>query len=178
MFALDSDTARLLTEQFTQGKVQKTYLAIVRGHTPEQGHIDHALKEQLDRIADADADQNKAAQTALSDYQRCLRFEIPIAVDRYPTSRYSLVEVQPKTGRKHQIRRHMKHISHHIIGDTTHGNGKHNRFFREQFDCQRLLLHAQSLQLTHPHSHEALHIQAPLTPDLVHIVAQLDQYRL
>ncbi|MBU0657000.1 MAG: tRNA pseudouridine(65) synthase TruC [Gammaproteobacteria bacterium] len=173
LFALDSDTARLLTEQFSAGLVEKTYLAIVRGHTEESGIIDHPLKEELDKIADANANQDKPAQAAITHYQRLLAFELPYAVDRYPSSRYSLLELQPKTGRKHQLRRHMKHISHHMLGDTTHGNGKHNQFFRQQFACQRLLLHAARLQLTHPHTGEPLIINAPLPADFAQMVRLL-----
>lgn len=173
LFALDSTTARLLTEQFTAGQVQKTYLAVVRGRIPEQGVIDHPLTEELDKLTDAQADQHKPAQPAVSHYRRLMNFELPYAVDRYPTSRYSLVELCPKTGRKHQLRRHLKHISHHLIGDTTHGNGKHNRFFREQFACQRLLLHAASLECLHPHSQTALKLDASPPEDFAQVVRLL-----
>ncbi|WGZ95268.1 MAG: tRNA pseudouridine(65) synthase TruC [Candidatus Thiothrix putei] len=177
LFALDSDTARLLTEQFTAGQVQKTYLAVVRGHTAEQGVIDYPLTEELDKIADANADQHKPAQAAISHYCRVMTFELPYAVDRYPTSRYSLLELCPKTGRKHQLRRHLKHISHHLIGDTTHGNGKHNRFFREQWDCQRLLLHAASVVFTHPYTHEAITVNAMPPEDFSKVVRLLLPFR-
>lgn len=165
LFALDSDTARLLTEQFTAGLVHKTYLAIVRGYTDETGIVDYPLKEQLDRIADADAEQDKPAQTAITHYRRLATTELPWPVGRYATARYSLLELQPKTGRKHQLRRHMKHIFHPIVGDTTHGDGKHNALFREKFSCQRLLLHAAQLQLTHPAHGSPLLIQASLPAD-------------
>lgn len=173
LFALDSGTARLLTEQFTAGGIHKAYHALVRGYTDETGIVDHPLREELDAIADADADADKPAQNALTHYRRLMRFELPHAVDRHPTSRYSLVELCPKTGRKHQLRRHMKHISHHMIGDTTHGNGKHNRFFREQWGCQRLLLHATNLQLTHPYTGQPLAITAELPEDFAHVVRLL-----
>lgn len=173
LFALDSDTARLINAQFTAGQVQKTYQAIARGFVPDNGVIDHPLREQLDALADADADTDKDAQTALTHYRRLQAFEVPFSVDRHPTSRYSLVELCPKTGRKHQLRRHMKHISHHLIGDTTHGNGKHNRFFREQFGSSRLLLHATQLCLKHPHNHENLLIQAKFPADFDEVVRLL-----
>lgn len=177
LFALDSDTARLMTEQFTQGQIQKTYQAIVRGYISESGVIDYPLKEELDAVADRQADQNKAAQTAITYYQRLMRFELPYAVDKYPQTRYSLVELFPKTGRKHQLRRHMKHISHHMIGDTTHGNGKHNQFFRDQWQCSRLLLHATSLEITHPYLYQSLVIQAPLSADFERVVQLLLTYQ-
>lgn len=173
LFALDPATARLLNDQFSHGQVQKTYQAIVRGYAPQQGIIDYPLKEELDALSDAFADHAKPAQAAITHYQCLQRFEIPIAVDRYPTSRYSLLRLCPKTGRKHQLRRHLKHISHHLIGDTTHGNGKHNRFFREYFQCQRLLLHAAELTITHPHSQQPLTLHAPLPPDFAEVVQLL-----
>jgi tRNA pseudouridine65 synthase len=173
LFALDSDTARLLNAQFTAGLVHKTYLAVVRGHTAESGVIDYPLREELDKIADANADQDKPAQAALTHYQRLATTELPFPVGRYASARYSLLELTPKTGRKHQLRRHLKHIFHPIVGDTTHGDGKHNALFREQFDCQRLLLHANTLQVTHPHHAEVLHLAAPLPLDFAPLVAEL-----
>lgn len=165
LFALDGDTARLLSEQFTNSQVQKTYLAIVRGYTEVSGIIDYPLQEELDKIADALADQDKPAQQAITHYRRLAMVEFPFPVGRYASARYSLLELQPKTGRKHQLRRHMKHIFHPIVGDTTHGDGKQNAFFREQFANQRLLLHASILQLQHPHRRTTLRIEACLPAD-------------
>lgn len=173
LFALDSDTARLLNTQFTSEQVQKTYLAVVRGHTADHGIIDYPLKEELDKIADANADQDKPAQDAITHFQRLATTELPYPVGRYPSARYSLLALHPKTGRKHQLRRHLKHIFHPIVGDTTHGDGKHNTLFREQFNCQRLLLHANSLQLIHPHHATPLHLIAPLTADFSPLVDKL-----
>lgn len=176
LFALDSHTARLLTEQFTQGLVQKTYLAVVRGFCPAEGVIDYPLKEELDEIADAKADQNKPAQAALTQYRSVEQFELPFASSKHPTSRYSLVELQPKTGRKHQLRRHLKHIFHPILGDTTHGDGKQNKLFREQLGCERLLLHAQALQVQHPHTQTKLILKAALPDDFAKALALLSCY--
>jgi tRNA pseudouridine65 synthase len=162
LFALNADIARKITQQFTDKEVQKRYLAVVRGYTQESGRIDYALKEQLDKMTDAKAKQDKEAQPALTNYSRQATVELPFAVGRYATARYSLLSLIPETGRKHQIRRHMKHIFHPIVGDTSHGDGKHNVFFREHFDCHRLLLHADRLSLTHPVSAQKLIIRAPL----------------
>jgi tRNA pseudouridine65 synthase len=150
VFALSSDIARLLTEQFTAKLIDKTYFAIVRGHAQETGHIDYALKEKLDKIADKKAKQDKPAQSAVTDYQTLVTFEHPFPVGRYQSARYSLVKLVPLTGRKHQLRRHMSHINHPILGDTTHGDGKHNSFVRQQFDFQGLALTCLELALTHP----------------------------
>lgn len=170
LFALDPDTARLLTEQFTQGWVQKTYIALVRGFCDPVGVIDYPLKEELDEIADAKAKQDKPAQTAITHYKTLEQFELPFASDKHATSRYSLLQLQPKTGRKHQLRRHLKHIFHPIVGDTTHGDGKQNQLFREQFACERLMLHAQVLQFHHPISKLNLTIQAPFTAEFARIL--------
>lgn len=162
VFALNSNTARQMTEIFTTKVVEKEYIAIVRGYADEQGLIDHPLKEQLDKIADAQANTNKAAQAAITAYRQLATTELPFAVGPHPTTRYSLVELRPQTGRKHQLRRHMKHISHPIIGDTTHGDGRHNRLFREQFDSHRLLLAAVRLNFIHPTTGVRLNIEARL----------------
>lgn len=169
LFALNSETAGVLGEQFRNRSVTKTYLAVVRGHAEAEGHIDHALREQLDKVAGmaADSEPVKEAKEALTDYRCLLQTELPYPVGRYPTARYSLVELKPKTGRKHQLRRHMKHIFHPIVGDTTHGDGRHNQFFREHYKCHRLLLHARSLQVVHPHTGEMLTIYAPLPEDFL-----------
>ncbi len=162
LFALDKHTAKLMSEQFKEHTIQKTYLTVVRGYTDESGLINHALKEKLDKIADKDAKRDKEAQDAITEYKSMASVELDFAVGRYDKSRYSLVKVMPKTGRKHQIRRHMKHISHHILGDTKYGRGEHNKFIREQYSCHRLLLHALSLEVTHPYTKESLVIKASL----------------
>jgi len=170
VFALDSNIARQMTEAFSARAMEKEYLAIVRGYTTEKDIIDYPLKEELDKMSDRQANQNKEAQPAITEYQRLATTELPHAVGRYPAARYSLIKVSPKTGRKHQIRRHMKHIFHPIVGDTTHGDGKHNQLFRDAFDCQRLLLHASGLRFSHPVSGEFVSIDAPLDGPFSRIV--------
>ncbi len=165
LFALDAATARLAGEQFQAGAVQKTYLALVRGYTSAAGVIDYPLREELDEVADAKADHNKPAQPAITHYRSLEAFELPFAQGKHPTSRYTLLELTPETGRKHQLRRHLKHIFHPIVGDTTHGDGKHNQLFREQFGCGRLLLHAARLVFVHPLTGAAVQIDAPLPDD-------------
>lgn len=162
LFALSSESARKMAGSFSTHKTAKTYLAIVRGYTQECGLIDYPLKEALDRMTDSKATQDKAAQPALTRYQRIATLELPFAVGRHSTARYSLLEIKPETGRKHQIRRHMKHIFHPIAGDTTHGDGKHNLLYRDRFNCHRLLLHAKSLCFDHPDSGDPVMIDAPL----------------
>jgi tRNA pseudouridine65 synthase len=160
LFALNSDIARSMGEQFTGRDCRKNYLAVVRGYTLEADRIDYPLKEELDRKSDARADRNKDAQEAVTSYRCLATVELPYAVGRYDTARYSLIELTPETGRKHQLRRHMKHIFHPIVGDTTHGDGKQNQLFRDRFDCHRLLLAATGLAFTHPVRHGQITLQA------------------
>ena len=162
VFALDKETASLMSEQFRDRKTEKTYMAVVRGYTDESGVIEHALTQKHDKIADKDSSTCKEPQDATTEYERLDIVEVEHAVGRYEKSRYSLVRLKPKTGRKHQLRRHMKHISHHILGDTKYGRGEHNKSVREHYDCHRMLLHAQELQIKHPYKDEVLCIKAGL----------------
>lgn len=162
LFALSSEIARNVSESFANHCVKKNYLAVVRGYAPEQGIIDHPLKDKADKFADRDKSVLTPAREAVSHFSRLATIELPIFVDCYPQSRYSLVEVQPVTGRKHQIRRHLKHIGHPIIGDAKHGKGVHNRFFQQHYDCGRLLLACTKLELKHPVSNEPLQLNAKL----------------
>lgn len=162
LFALSASAARAMGDIFAQQQVAKTYLAIVRGHAPTEGVIDHPLQEERDRCSDKKMRTEKPAQPALTHYRTRATIELDFAVDKYPRSRYSLVECQPKTGRKHQLRRHLKHINHPIIGDAKHGKSRHNYFFQTQFSAHRLLLAATELTFTHPFSQAQLTICAPL----------------
>lgn len=173
LFALNTDVARRMNEILTAGDAQKRYLAVVRGYAAEQDVIDYPLLEELDAIADRKARQDKAPQPAITAYRRLATVELPFTVGRYPTARYSLLSIEPKTGRKHQIRRHMKHIFHPIVGDTTHGDGRHNDFFRQQFNCQRLLLAATEMVFQHPISAKEIVITAPLARDFRDIIGRL-----
>lgn len=171
LFALDRDTSRLLGGQFERGEVAKTYLALVRGHPAETGEIDHPLAPDADPHAGIPA--GLPARPARTRYRRLAAVEMPWRVDRYPTSRYALVELSPLTGRRHQLRRHMKHIAHPIIGDATHGQGRHNRLFAERLDSHRLLLAATGLRLTHPVSGRPLELRAPLAGDFMAVLEKL-----
>ncbi len=159
LFARDPDTARTVGQAMMAGEVSKTYLAVVRGWAPESGTIDHPLKDEPEDRRLRGTEQ--PVRDALTHYRRLATIEIPVEIERYPTSRYSLVELYPKTGRKHQLRRHMKHINHPIIGDANHGRGRHNRYFAERFGQGRLMLAATELVLTHPVTGEELILKAP-----------------
>lgn len=174
LFALSKECASLMSKQFEEHSITKTYLAIVRGYTQENGIIEHPLGEKLDKIADKKARTEKEAQEAITLYRRLATVELDHSIGRYEKTRYSLVEVTPKTGRKHQIRRHMKHISHHLLGDTKYGRGEQNKYIREAFNCQRMLLHANSLEITHPFTNERLKIEAPLDETFISLLKQFN----
>lgn len=162
VFALNKEIARRMTEVFTEGQVAKSYCAVVRGFTDDSGLIDHPLKDPCDRMADRRTDRDRPVREAVTEYRRLATVELPYPVGRYTTARYSLIDVTPRTGRMHQIRRHLKHIFHPIVGDTTYGDGKQNEFFRMRFQCNRLLLHARQISFTHPLSDQHISICAPL----------------
>lgn len=175
LFAKSSAIARSLSEAFTKHEVIKQYLAVVRGYLPESGTVDYALSFKPDAIADKFADLDKPAQEAVTHWQSLAQIELSFAVSKkHDTSRYSLVRLTPETGRKHQLRRHMRHIFHHIVGDTSHGDGRHNRFFRSQYGCARMLLHAQSLALSHPITGEPLLLKAGLDDQWMRIMKEFD----
>ncbi|WP_286238577.1 pseudouridine synthase [Neptuniibacter halophilus] len=162
LFGKNKEIARDLNLLFEQRDVAKTYLCMCRGYVPEAGCIDYPLLEQLDKIADKHASQDKEPQSAVSNYRCLAQVEIDMPVGRYEQSRYSLVEVRPETGRKHQIRRHMKHIFHPIAGDTKHGDNKHNKALRARYDLDRLMLMATELSFRHPATGETMHFTAPV----------------
>lgn len=155
LFAKQPDTAGRLQQQFTQNTIIKTYIAVVRGWTDETGLIDHPLAESKDHTL----------QNAQTEFKTTHWFELPIANSRFSTSRYSIVTIHPKTGRYHQIRKHMAHISHPVLGDVRHGSGEHNRIFRNHLGIHSLMLRASHLRLTHPERNEELNITAPLNGD-------------
>lgn len=165
LFALDRETLTMLSRSFEQNAVDKTYLAVVRGWPAEHGVIDYALSRQYDDPADIPDNGPAPPQEAVTEYERLATVELPVALDRYATSRYALLRVHPKTGRRHQIRRHLKHIAHPVIGDATHGKGNHNRMFQERFGCHRMLLACLSIQLKHPYTGQSLLLQTDLDDD-------------
>ncbi len=162
IFALHSEAASAMADVINSEKVNKTYWAVVRGYAPEEGFIDHALSYQADDYADRDRRVLPEPQSAQTHFRRLATVELPIFVDRYPQSRYSWVELKALTGRRHQLRRHMKHIGHPIIGDARHGKGVHNRFFRSEYGADRLLLMARELSWQHPITGQQITCQATL----------------
>jgi tRNA pseudouridine65 synthase len=159
LFALNADTARLLGQAFESGQgLQKTYRAVVRGWPTDAGLIDHPLK----RMPDDMRTERVEVQPAQSRLTTLRRFELPLPQQGFASTRCAEVALQPLTGRRHQLRRHMKHIAHPILGDATHGKGPLNRAVADVLGLQRLWLHAESLSLPHPVTGEALCLSSPL----------------
>jgi len=149
--ALNSESARKLQASLQRSSTQKNYVALVRGFTDESGEITTPLS--ID-------DQGEVMQEAHTDYESIFRFELPIPQGKHESARFSLVRVSLKTGRYHQIRRHFKRISHPLIGDTVHGDGRQNRIWRELTGDSLLYLKAYSLKFVHPFTHETLRVHS------------------
>lgn len=145
VFALDPESAAHIGRQLEQHEVEKRYVALVRGRPPDTATIDHAFV----------AEDETVAREAVTDVAWLASI-----------GRYSLVAARPRTGRPHQIRRHLKHIACPIIGDVRYGKGEHNRLWRSEHGLHRLALHAVRLELRHPKTEERLVLQAPLPADL------------
>lgn len=153
LFATGSEAARALNEALERGEVDKRYLAIVRGVAPEAAIVDHPIPRC----------EGGPRVPAITEVRRLGVWE-----------RYSLVEARPRSGRFHQVRRHLKHLGHPIIGDVNYGRGEHNRFFRERFGLHRLCLHASSVSLAHPVTRAPIRIHAPLPEELAALFLEVD----
>lgn len=164
LFALDPESLRFTQDELAAQGCDKFYQAVVRGWTDAGGEIDYALKTE---------EAPHKLQSAQTFYRTLARSELPHPAGPHPTARFSLVELRPKTGRKHQLRRHMAHLRHPILGDTRHGDGAQNRFLRAHCGCQKLMLRAQSLAFTHGHTGQRLHLEAGREPGFETIVDQL-----
>jgi tRNA pseudouridine65 synthase len=156
LLAKSREIAGELGRLFMARDVAKRYLAVVRGWPAAEGVVDYPLpgvREQGPR------------KPALTRWRTLATTTVPIELGRYPEQRYALVEASPETGRYRQIRKHFHHISHHIVGDTSHGRGDHNRLWRMHFSMHRMLLHAWRLEFTHPVS--AMPLMLTAKPDAV-----------
>ena len=163
IFSLSKEANALAQQLFRENLIQKKYLAIVRGHTPDEMEIDYPLKKE-----------NGAVQEAFTFFKTLQKAEIDIALGKHSTSRYSLVEAEPQTGRMHQLRKHFAHIHHPIIGDRPHGCNKQNKFFKETWEMDTMLLHASELQFVHPFSKEKIHLKAPLHSEFMRVMKLLN----
>ncbi len=162
LFALSKEIARLLTEQFVDRSVSKRYLAIVRGYFPESVKVDYDLTNDRGKV-----------QNAVTEFERLRTSELDIPLGKHDTSRYSLIEATPFTGRQHQIRKHCSHLRHPIIGDRPYGCSKQNRMFKARWDMMTSLLHAAELRLRHPVDGRELVLEAGLNAEFVRMMGVL-----
>lgn len=161
LFAFNVEAARLITAAFAARVVKKRYTALVRGWIPQGGVLDYALKLEDPRARGG----SRPLQSAVTEYAPVDWYEHPEPSGPYATTRLTLCELHPKTGRRHQLRRHLSHLRHPIIGDTTHGDGKLNRWSRAALGTSRLFLHAARLELKHPRTEECLALHCPVDDD-------------
>lgn len=159
LFAFNKEAEIAMQQQFMENQVKKKYLAIVRGHTPDAETIDYPLRKE-----------NGTLQEALTNYITLKHAEIDVPFGSHATSRYSLIEASPQTGRMHQIRKHMSHVFHPIIGDRTHGCNKQNKLFKDKWNMTIMLLHASQLNFNHPVTGEEIIIEAPLQTEFIRVM--------
>ena len=163
LFSLSKEANALAQQLYRENQIKKKYLAIVRGHTPDEMEIDYPLKKE-----------NGVVQEAFTFFKTLQKTEIDTPLGKHPTSRYSLVEAEPQTGRMHQLRKHFAHIHHPIIGDRPHGCNKQNKLFKETWKMDTMLLHASELQFIHPFSKEKIHLKAQLQSEFIRVVKLLN----
>lgn len=157
LFAKSADIANELTNLFARKYVNKRYYAGVRGWAPAQGEERSPIRPKGEK-----EDILKPEQTATTAFTLIRHIELPVPMAPFETTRLSLVEARPLTGRKHQIRRHMRRLNHHVLGDSSYGDGRYNQLLKERFGVYRLLLHASQLSFIHPTTKEPVGIEAPL----------------
>jgi tRNA pseudouridine65 synthase len=166
LIARSSEIAAAMGEQFMSRDVHKQYLTVVRGWPePAEGVVDYALPGSR---------ESGPRRDARTSYRSLATVEVPIALGRYPQQRYALVLTEPQTGRFRQIRKHMAHIHHPVIGDCQHGRSDHNRLYKQYFSCHRMLLHAWRLSFRHPVDGRPMALEAPLDPAFDAILQRFD----
>lgn len=162
LFSKDEGTNRLMQTKFMDQQVSKTYKAIVRGWTEAEGTIDYALTNEKGK-----------QQDAITHYTTLERSEIDLPNGKFSTARFSLLELKPETGRMHQLRKHLAHIFHPIIGDRPHGCNKQNKLFKEHFSMMEMLLHAEKLEFKHPRTEEGIIIQSSIKDEFRRMLKEL-----
>ncbi|WEN15848.1 pseudouridine synthase [Rhodanobacter sp. AS-Z3] len=166
LVARNKDVAAALGQQFMERTIHKQYLVVVRGW-PEPGDnvIDYPLPGSR---------ETGPRREASTRYRRLATIEVPIELGRYPQQRYAFVLAEPQSGRFRQIRKHLAHIHHPVIGDCQHGRGDHNRLYKQYFGCHRMLLHAWRVDFAHPISGAPMRIEAPLDEAYTSLLERFD----
>jgi len=160
LFSKSKEADRFIQNQFMKHSVDKTYLAIVRGFIQNDGIVDYPIGE------------TKKKKEAITAFKVLETFEISVPMGKHLTSRYSLIELTPKTGRFHQIRKHMAHLRHPIIADRPHGCSKQNRMWKDKFRLTSMMLHANTLRIQHPDS-SFIDIKASPSPEYERVLSIL-----
>lgn len=154
----------LMGRAFAEGRVEKSYLALVRGVPPAEGEIDWPIPK----------DEGGERVRAVTWFRTLGSILVEgMGPGGVGPRRFAWVEARPKTGRFHQVRRHLKHLGHPLVGDTNYGEGRINRYFRENVGLARLALHAQNLAFDHPTTGERVEVSAPLPADLAGLFARM-----
>jgi len=166
LFALNKEALVYASDLFREKQVYKEYHAVVRGFITNNGIIDYPLKSEKGVL-----------QEARTVYKLLQRYELPIAHGAHATSRYTLVKLMPETGRMHQLRRHMAHNFHPIIGDRPHGCNKQNKFWKEQFNMTQMMLHATELSFNKSNS-EVVRISADYSAQFKGVLEILDEHKV
>ena len=164
LLAFDRETAGALGRTLMSQAFEKTYWAVCRGWPDEAFEVDHPLDG---------GPGTPEKKPAVTRFRRLGTVELDVPSTGFPTSRYAWLEATPLTGRFRQIRRHLKHVSHHLIGDTSHGDGRHNRAFR-MLGIHRMLLHARALAFPHPGTGGLLRVEAPVEGEFAKALALFD----
>lgn len=151
VMGLSPEAARGLQQALASPDARKEYLVVVRGSTPERWESSRPLTSDTGVV-----------RPARTEFERIAEF-----------SRLSLLRARLRTGRRHQIRRHLAHEAHQVLGDTTYGKGRINRFFRDEFGLPRLFLHASTLELRHPVTGRSIALRSPLAADLREFLGRL-----
>lgn len=163
LFAFSPELAEAVFVQFRERTVEKHYSGLCRGFLgPEQHELEHPID----------------GRWALTRFATVQQFRVGMRVGRYPSARYSLLDIQPVSGRRHQIRRHLKRLGHPLVGDRKHGDRDHNRFWMQVWGLRPMFLHSSSLSLRHPTSGDAMQLACPLSPPLQAALEQLEEFRL
>lgn len=151
LFAKEKTFVHAFQEALSSNETTKIYHAIVRGYFPNQVYVDHDLINEKGKT-----------QSAITEFKLIKNIEIDLPFGKFKTSRYALIEALPKTGRMHQIRKHLNHLRHPIIGDRPHGCNKQNKLFLEKWNLNKMLLHSKQLEMHHPYIDQRLTVKSTL----------------
>lgn len=149
----------LLSQQMKRREIHRTYLSIVEGKVPAEGIISAPIARACDSLIERRVDWENGDH-AVTHY-KCLSTLPHIPEDltsEFPPQGISLVQLQLETGRTHQIRVHMSHLGHPLVGDTLYNPS--TRLMKRQ------ALHSYSLEFVHPVTGKEMYFTAPLPPDM------------